>query len=326
MNKDNKIEKYRKIVQPQIEYCLNCQARDSGEWVWVLGDRTDLEELFCDYDVPDNLRNDLADKLVCNNCGTQLSRGIEIGLMTKAEREFHDKLAKWRKYYEKRFRDFLLYLEKYPFLGGQHKIGKIICENIKLFPTTEIINEEWCRARKIVSGRKLTKKDMDPPNPLENPIFEGRYNHFGQSHFYLSSQPEAAAKEILDNEEVFVNMQKILIEKASNILDLRDWWEGEDRGLPVIPMGLILSDLFQKDVDRKKNWKPEYFITRYIADVAKMNGYQGIIFQSKHHYYNNMVLFEPKLIKYKFIDEPYIYELKNNTDFEVTDWPFRNSK
>ena len=62
-------EKKRIKVQNDIHYCLNCQARDSGDWIWVLGERYDLEDLFDDHNVEEDLRDRLiANGLYCNYC------------------------------------------------------------------------------------------------------------------------------------------------------------------------------------------------------------------------------------------------------------------
>jgi len=67
-------------IQNQIYYCLNCQPRDSGEWIWIYGERQDLDELFYEYNLKDEQIEKIASHLVCPFCGTQLERGAEIGL------------------------------------------------------------------------------------------------------------------------------------------------------------------------------------------------------------------------------------------------------
>ncbi len=179
---------------------------------------------------------------------------------------------------------------------------------MKNFPKITISKEEWYRARHIDSGKKLKKNDMGPPDPTKTQIFEGRYNHFGQSHWYLAKSEKAAAKEKLENNERMIWLQRVYIKKAKNILDVRRWWHGEDMGLPVIAMGIIFSGALEKPVERNKNWKPEYFVPRFIADSAKYAGFNGILFNSDRHYDDNLVLLKPKDVDYDFKDDPYIYE------------------
>lgn len=84
--------KYQKLIQPHIAYCVTCQPYDEGDVVWVLGDRADLEELFDEYEVPEDLRDELAANLHCQNCGRDLCRYDNIGLRAKAELEAENML------------------------------------------------------------------------------------------------------------------------------------------------------------------------------------------------------------------------------------------
>ena len=79
--------KYQKLIQPHIGYCVTCQPYDEGDVVWVFGDRADLEELFDEYEVPEDLRDELAASLHCQNCGRDLCRYDDIGLRTETELE-----------------------------------------------------------------------------------------------------------------------------------------------------------------------------------------------------------------------------------------------
>ncbi len=91
-----KEERLFEKIQDQIHFCLNCQARDSGDWIWVMGERYELEQLFEDFDVKDETRDKvIAHGLYCNYCGTQLFRDDEIGLEDKYDKEInkHIKVA-----------------------------------------------------------------------------------------------------------------------------------------------------------------------------------------------------------------------------------------
>ena len=71
--------KYQKLIQPHIGYCVTCQPYDEGDVVWVFGDRADLEELFDEYEVPEDLCDELAANLYFQNCGRDLCRYDNIG-------------------------------------------------------------------------------------------------------------------------------------------------------------------------------------------------------------------------------------------------------
>ena len=67
-------------LQEQIHYCLNCQPRDSGEWIWIYGERHDLEDLLDEYELEEKQKDKIVSHLICPFCGTQLDRGYEVGL------------------------------------------------------------------------------------------------------------------------------------------------------------------------------------------------------------------------------------------------------
>ncbi|MFA5239935.1 MAG: RES family NAD+ phosphorylase [Phycisphaerae bacterium] len=222
MADSNEIGDYVQEIQPEIAYCATCQAYDGGEIIWVLGQRTDLEDLFCDYDVPEELRNEVADELQCNNCGATLSRGVEIGLKTKEEIETDKRWDDWYKNYEPKINEFEEFLSKYPYLGLLHNIGREIQSKISEFPKTNIVGEDWWRARQPEGSKKLTSTDMYPP---DFPKYEGRFNHYGQPVFYLASTQEAALLETTKEGECFAWVQKFHITRANKPIEfgLTNW-------------------------------------------------------------------------------------------------------
>jgi len=63
-----KIEEYIDEIQPEIVYCYNCQPYEGGEPIWIMGRKCNLEELFNKYEVPENIRGEVADELgVCRS-------------------------------------------------------------------------------------------------------------------------------------------------------------------------------------------------------------------------------------------------------------------
>jgi len=306
---EDKVEKYLDQIQPEIAYCYNCQPYEAGEPIWVLGARCWLEDLFDEYEVPESVRDEVADSLRCNFCGTQRERFDEIGLKTEAEKEFDRKLKEWNERYKDQFYEFTAFLESYPYLGVKHPLGLIIVENMKKFPKMTISDQDWYRARRITSGKKPEQDDMRAPDPTKVQISEGRYNHFGQSHWYLADTKRAAARETLEKGERMVWIQCVRIHKAEDILDVGVFWYGEHIEGPVIAVGIIYSRVLEKPIERREGWKPEYFLPRFIADSAKLAGFKGIVFKSDHHPDLNLVLFEPNAVQYEFKGEPYIFEI-----------------
>lgn len=312
MNKyhDKKLKKYLELIQPHIAYCDTCQPYDGGDVVWIFGECTNLEDLFDEYDVPDNLREELVDNLHCQNCGRDLCRDDKIGLKTHTELEADRRWDDWHQNYDWKIDEFADFLEKYPYLGLNHEIGKKLHSTISNFPKTDIKEEIWWRARKPLNGKRLSIEDMYPP---KFPKAEGRFNHYGQSVFYLASTVEAAMIEILDKGECLAWVQQFNIKEISNLLDLSNHVSAEEN-VSILALGIINIKLPSMIPKKESPWKPEYFIPRFIADCAKHQGFSGIIFNSEKHYERNLVLFNWDERSILSINEPYTLELKKKKE------------
>jgi hypothetical protein len=305
-HRDEEIEKYQELIQPHIAYCITCQPYDGGDVVWIFGDRTNLEELFDKYKIPDDLREEISVNLHCQHCERELCRYDDIGLKTQIELEADRRWDDWHQNYDWKIEEFGDFLEKYPYLGLNHEIGEKLHSTISNFPKTDIKEEIWWRARKPKGGKKLSMKDMYPPR---FPKAEGRFNHYGQSVFYLASTAEAAMIEILDKGECLAWVQQFTIKEVSNLLDLSSYVSAEE-DIPILALGLINVKFPSMVPSKESPWKPEYFIPRFIADCAKHQGFSGIIFNSTNHYERNLVLFNRDEYSILPINEPRILELK----------------
>ncbi len=309
MRKD--IEGLLPILQEEIQYCITCQPYDDGDAVWILGEQNDLESLFDEYEIPEEDRDEIANKLHCLNCGRQLERFDDYGAKTEYEKQVDQKRDEWFAKYSDELNDFVQFIKKYPYLGAKHKLGEKIIGLLPEFPITTVENDSWFRARKISDGHKFSHKDMTAPNPEQVPISEGRFNHYGQSHFYLAKTDFGAAKELLAmTDEKLVWMQNVSIRKATSILDVRVGFHSPDPDAPLIATGLVyFSNALNEGVERNKFWKPEYFVPRFVADAAKLAGFQGILYTSNLHYFDNLVIFDTSKIECEFIDDPSIFTL-----------------
>lgn len=307
-------------LQDEIQYCITCQPYEDRDSVWILGDQTNLEDLFDEYEIPVDIRDEIANRLHCLNCGRKLERFDDYGKKTEYERRVDQKRDEWYSKYKADLEDFVQFIEKYPYLGAKHKLGKKIVELLPEFPETNIENENWFRARKINDGRKFSHKDMTAPEPEQVQIGEGRFNHYGQSHLYLARTDIGAARECLDlTDEKILWMQNVVIHKATSILDVRVGFNEPDPDSPLIAMGLIyFSSALNISVERDRFWKPEYFVPRFVADAAKFAGFQGILYTSNHYYSDNLVIFDTSKLEYEFVDDPFIFTLHE----ENIDLPF----
>ncbi|MFA5239936.1 MAG: RES domain-containing protein [Phycisphaerae bacterium] len=87
---------------------------------------------------------------------------------------------------------------------------------------------------------------------------------------------------------------------------------GDDENIPIIVLGLINVKLPALKVEKDCPWKPQYFISRFISDCAKEQGFKGIVFNSRKHYERNLVLFDWKKEDIIFQDEPRIVQIKRS--------------
>ena len=306
----NSIEKrYLKKVQKNIHYCSYDQSYDEGEVVWIFGDKTELTELLYDCNVPEKYWDNVISHLVCPGCGhSNFETGEIVGLQTNYDKEIQKHLNDADKKYGKQINAFEKHLEDNPMLGFQHKFGRKLFNEIKdgAMPTISI-SGDFYRARKVQSSEVLTSKKMH--NAPKGKPTEGRFNHSGQSYFYIANEKETALREVATTESpLLVWCQRFeIMNPVDRILDLTfDWTE-----LYLSTSTLLLSLKMNDAIDRKKGnsdfWRPDYFLTRYIMDCAKSENYNGIKYNStKAHSGYNLVLFYPKNTDIKAKGKPYI--------------------
>jgi hypothetical protein len=293
---NSKTQRLIEKVQKKIVSCNNCQPYDEGEAVWIHGDEWEMDELMDDLNIPEDeeLRNKIAMNLVCPECGTELEMGYNVGTKEKylTAIEKHLNLAKRK--FGKALKELNDTLIKYPTLGLKHPIGRKILKEIleKKFDTC---TEEgiYYRARRSDSDKIFTSKDMLIPS-LGIPN-EGRFNHSGQNHFYLSKYKETCLFELADNENSFLAwVQEIELLNTDNILNLTFEFQSISPTQSAILVSMLSSGLLMQKEGNLKNWKPDYAITRFIMDCAKSAGYSGILYNSVKHVGENLVLFDEK--------------------------------
>lgn len=287
-------EQWAERVQPQIAYCITCQPYEGGDEVWVFGIRSCLNDLMDHVGVPEADRDGVAELLHCPHCGRDaFERWDDYGEKPEEEIEADRRWAEWHHKFEGRVEEFAAHLEQFPYLGLNHPIGRKITATIRAFPKANLEASSWCRARRPDGARVFSVADLRPPSPRDARA-EGRFNHFGQSVFYLAESEQAALRETLDPEagEGFAWVQQFDLPALSDILDLRtSFFAAGSPDLPVLALGLINSHLPRLVPEQDSAWKPEYFVPRFVADCARSQGFRGIIFNSRKHYEANLVLF-----------------------------------
>lgn len=121
-------------------YCSYDQPYDSGDVVWIFGDKIELTELFEDLNIPEESWGNITEHLVCPGCGHSHFEIAEIiGQQTKYEKEIEEFTKIAQKKYGKYIEDFEVHLEKNPMLGYQHSFGRKLFREIKAknFPSKQ---------------------------------------------------------------------------------------------------------------------------------------------------------------------------------------------
>jgi hypothetical protein len=68
------------------------------------------------------------------------------------------------------------------------------------------------------------------------------------------------------------------------------------------------SGAIRRPVRKDKCWKPEYFVPRFIADVCKSNGINGILYSSAVDFGCNLVVFDIQTLDFCFAGTPEIFQ------------------
>lgn len=182
-------EEWAEILQPNIAYCITCQPYEGGEEVWIFGRRTSLDCLMDDLRVPEAVRDDVADRLHCFHCGrVSFDRWEDYGEKSEWEVEADHRWDEWHRRFEGQVDEFAVHLQTLPYLGLSHPIGRKIQSAIREFPKIDLERKPWWRARKPGGAKAFTSDDLRPPSP-RHARAEGRFNHYGQSVFYLAVSP-----------------------------------------------------------------------------------------------------------------------------------------
>ncbi|PJJ10289.1 RES domain-containing protein [Flavobacterium sp. 1] len=324
MSITKKEQKVINKIQSRLSSCADCESWDEGEPLWLWGDATDIYNLLADSEIEDNRKEVIAFEFKCPNCSCELELMSKVSIKRKYELELEKHIFQSMKKYGNSLKDFEALIRDYPFLALNHTIGKKIFREVskkKIAQTTIKADTVLYRSRLCESSKILGSNDLFNP-PLGVPT-EGRFNHNGQSYFYLCNEEEGSILEISENELVWTQTFKI-DEEIDNILDLSFDYEEVSLSTDALLICLHLSEIFKKNSTNKGNWKPDYFITRFVMDCAKKSGYSGIKYNSIKMYSSmNYVLFDIKNKNIKPLDEPEVkkYSQKNirDRDFSFLD-------
>ncbi|MEI7014614.1 RES family NAD+ phosphorylase [Leptospira licerasiae] len=301
-----KIEKARSYIEKEIRFCEQCQPHSEGDIIWIHGKRTELSYLLERFELTENQTKAVLKGFRCPYCTNYLqSLDNDVGIIHDYERENERRLHKIEENYFPKIEEFAEYLVKYPMLGLNHKVGRELFRAIQTLPTEVIQNEIWFRSRNAKKLRNPKSIQLLNPNPEKYEIKEGRYNHYGQSHFYCADEEDTALKEIFSKEDGTGWIQKFKIKYVNNILDITVDPDREDVPRNYLAGAMLFSRVLRRTVSKSTYWKPEYIVPRFVADLAKSLGFRGLIYSGSEHFGKNLVIFNLSENDFEFVDVPY---------------------
>jgi len=195
---------------------------------------------------------------------------------------------------ELELQEFYEFLAKYPYLGlGDPKcLGLKIRAAIRNWPSLEIEPTTWYRANKFDDESRLfTSAEMGAPDPATEYLWEGRYNHTGQSFLYLTDNPKTAFREMHCTTANLCAMQKFKNTPVIKVLDLKHDLRNRVPAADLLAIAIVDSGYLDFQPKEDASWKPEYLIPRFIADCAREAGYEAIQFSSAISDGTNLVVF-----------------------------------
>jgi hypothetical protein len=311
------IKEYISQINTEIVGCVNCQPYDNEEKdiVWIQGDQHYIDEYLSENEIPEEYWDIIISHMECPECGKVFeNRYDEVGIMSQYEAEYQRKYGEIVTKTREPIQSFYNFLAKYPYLGLSHDVGQEILKEIKSMQLIVVNDVLYYRARKLDDGMVFEHNDMLNPSP-EKTIPEGRFNHFGQSHWYLGNSEALCAHEISgrDKEKELLWMQKIKIKQLLNVLDVSVFIDEDNiDGIPLFFSGMFHSGIINVKKSKEISWTPEYFIPRFISDIARLNEINGIIYDSSVFYGSNLVIFDKNKAQYEFENKPYIYTFDRN--------------
>jgi len=310
------LDKARNNILNDIVCCYQCCKPVNSKYFWV-GEKCTIKNELVRHRISQKYWQALVDGLRCPNCKAKLELESMVEVITPYDRKVEILLYKSR--HSPLVRELAKlnqFLGMYPYLGSGDPdgTGNNIRDAINRQPRQVLDSKPWFKARHINPGIIFTSEDMTVPDPKKVPIGEGRYNHAGQSFLYLSDEPETALCEINQwGDATKCAMQKYRATEQLEVLDLRH----DDRKLnldtDLLLIAIIYNGYLEDIPEQGTSWKPEYFVPRFLADCARLEGFEGIWYSSVWDFGENLAVFPEKISAFARDGNCEIYRTKTKT-------------
>jgi hypothetical protein len=282
----------RAYVEAEIDGCDQCRAANADCFV---------SDILDSLTVPRKYHRYTCKRLCCPRCEAGLYQNSWVMRCDAEERRYRQFVAHCSVKYGPQLRDFEHHLSRFPSLGMQHRLGKSIWRAISRFPAKTMRLERFIRVRRFDVGSELAqikREGMGAPDPMICHISGGRYNHEGQSFLYLSSDEATGIVETFDRPDSerpltgTCAIQEFEVRNLDRVLDLTQ----RDHA-SLLYSALVHEGTLSREIIHSSSWKPEYLVSRFVADVARAKGFNAMLYQTSKVYYAqglNLVVFEPK--------------------------------
>ncbi len=281
----------RACLKSEIDGCHQCRPKGCDL----------VSDILDSFKLPEKYHRYACQGLSCPGCEAALASNSWILRCEVNERAFRRSVALGSIKYGARLRSFEHHLSRFPSLGMQHEVGRLIWQQISGFPAKTLQQGSFVRVRRFsdcAGLERIKEQGMWNPDPRKCPVPGGRYNHQGQSFLYLSSDKETAVVETFENPGPDVEkagrcaIQRFEVGPLGRVLDLT----GAVQHSSLLYSALVYEGTLRREVTHSSSWKPEYLVPRFFADVARAKGFDAILYRTSKFYYAeglNLVVFEP---------------------------------
>jgi len=268
-------EKLRRLAEQRFYACEICNEPNSYELIDVVLDKLRLTR---------GERRRLERQLRCPNCESPVEPLTQVAAYGPAELGEIRRHVLWIKRYATALRSLEELLDQTPSLGGLHPMAATLAAGLSRLSPTTIHQERWYRARTWRDGEVLKPKDFLPPDPHQVYVKPARFNHAGQVGLYVAKDPSDCAVEIFDDpsQESKIWIAEIEFREPLKVLDLGIWVVGEQSRLPVVLEGL--RGLLTAKRERADLSPQQYNLSRFVADLARRRGLDGIVYTSSREH------------------------------------------
>lgn len=260
------------LAWEKFHACETCMPSEAFEY---------LEDLLIQVKMTKAERGRLATNVCCPHCEARLAQEDRVVPYSHEELRDIRRWSLWVKRYAAQFQKFHEFLIDHPSLGGLHNTGQLLAKAVLKSPVKIVNRNTWYRGCRYIEGKQFCAADFFPSDRQR----AHRYNHAGQFALYLANTPEGSATELLQRKgEVRIWIAKLNVRKRLRALNATIPILGMSEYLPLLLSGLVFTGALTMPVQDSRCGAPQYVVPRYIADLVRRRGLEGILYTSSKEF------------------------------------------